>query len=43
MAFRQRRKLLAPAERHAGNEERTGMMLHERCEGGVDLAFGAGL
>ena len=43
MACRECRKLLAPAERHAGNEERAGMMLHERCEGGLDLAFGPGL
>ena len=43
IAFGERRKLFAPAERHAGNEERAGMMLHERCEGGIDLAFGAGL
>jgi hypothetical protein len=25
------------------NEKRAGMMLHERCEGGIDLGFGSGL
>jgi hypothetical protein len=45
MACRQRQELLAPAEeeRVAGEDERAGMQLDEGCEGGVDLAFAAGL
>ena len=41
----QRHELLAPAveERIAGDDERAGMQLDEGGEGGVDLAFGAGL
>src|SRR5436305_766449 len=42
---RLRYELLAPAveERVAGDHEPVGMQLDEGCEGGIDLAFGAGL
>ena len=45
MARRQRHELLAPAveERIGADEERAGLQLDEGGEGGVDLAFGAGL
>ena len=45
MACRQRHELLAPAveERIGADDERAGMQLDEGREGGVDLAFGAGL
>ena len=45
MACRQRHELLAPAveERIGADDERAGMQLDEGGEGGVDLAFGAGL
>jgi hypothetical protein len=45
MACRQHHELVAPAEeeRFGGDDERAGMQLNERREGGVDLAFGAGL
>ena len=45
MACRQRHQLFAPAveERVAADDERAGMQLDEDHEGGVDLAFGAGL
>ena len=41
---RQRRELLAPVGKEwvAADDERAGMQLDEGCEGGVDLAFGAG-
>ena len=45
MACRQRHELLAPAveKRIGADDERAGMQLDEGREGGVDLAFGAGL
>ena len=45
MARRQRQELLAPAveERIATDDERAGMHLDQGREGGIDLAFGAGL
>src|SRR5215469_17289315 len=40
----QRHELVAPAEEErVGADERGGMQLDKGCEGGVDLAFGAGL
>ena len=45
MARRQRHELLAPIveERIVADDQRAGMQLDEGREGGVDLAFGAGL
>ena len=45
MARCQRHELLAPAgeERIGADDERAGLQLDEGGEGGVDLAFGAGL
>ena len=45
MACCQRHDLRAPAEKKwiAANNKRLGVQLHEGCEGGVDLLFGAGL
>ena len=34
---------MAEEEQVAPNEERAGVQVDEACEGGVDLAFGAGL
>ena len=45
MACRQRHELFAPAveERVGADGERASMLLGEGDEGGVDLAFGAGV
>jgi hypothetical protein len=41
---RQRDKLIAlnQEERVGGDEDRAGLLLHQRCEGAVEVAFGAG-
>ena len=45
MARRQLDQLDTPASEKgiAANEERVGPLAHKRCEGGIDLAAGAGL